>query len=127
MPHHMDELEAHFEAMQRRDDLAVADELIAELRTALGIERACLEASEALVRGMTSLNLKKEEEARSWRSVAERLETEMQELLAVCESEIGAQTSNSEHSDERLAAYAEGALRVAKGIAARIKQGAAAR
>ena len=44
----------------------------------------------------------------SW---AELLETEMQELLAACESESGAQTSNSQHSDRYLVAYAEGALR----------------
>lgn len=68
-----------------------------------------------------------EEEARSWRAVAERLETEMQDLLAACECEIRDQTHNRGTSDKRSAAYAEGALRVAKGIAARIKAGAAAR
>ncbi|CAO4152714.1 hypothetical protein DHODJN_18705 [Methylorubrum extorquens] len=60
----------------------------------------------------------------SW---AERLETEMQELLAACESESGAQTSNSQHSDRYLVAYAEGALRVPNSIAARIREKAAAR
>lgn len=67
------------------------------------------------------------EEARSWRAVAERLETEMQALLHACECEIRDQTHNRGDSDKRPAAYAEGALRVAKGIAAQIKAGAVAR
>lgn len=67
------------------------------------------------------------EEARSWRAVAERLEAEMRALLHACECEIRDQTHNRGDSDKRSAAYAEGALRVAKGIAARIKAGAAAR
>lgn len=68
-----------------------------------------------------------EEEARSWRSVAERLETEMQELLHACDCEIRDMTHNRTTSDKRSAAYAEGALRVAKGIAHRIREKAPAR
>lgn len=66
-------------------------------------------------------------EACSWRSVAERLETEMQELLHACDCEIRDQTNNRQHSDRQSAAYAEGALRVAKGIAHRIREKSAAR
>ncbi|SFM82319.1 hypothetical protein [Methylobacterium pseudosasicola] len=68
-----------------------------------------------------------QEEARSWRAVAERLETEMQELLRACDCEIRDQTNNRTASDKRSAAYAEGALRVAEGIAHRIREKAPAR
>lgn len=67
------------------------------------------------------------EEARSWRAVAERLETEMQDLLLSCDCEIRDQTNNRESRDKQSAAYAEGALRVAKGIAARIREKSAVR
>jgi hypothetical protein len=67
------------------------------------------------------------EDARSWRAVAERLETEIQELLHACDSEIRDQTNNRTASDKQSAAYAEGALRVAEGIARRIREKASAR
>lgn len=67
------------------------------------------------------------EDAGSWRRVAERLEAEAQELLSVCDCEIRDQTNNRQTSDRRSAAYAEGALRVAKSIAHRIREKSEAR
>jgi hypothetical protein len=67
------------------------------------------------------------ERCRSWQAVAERLETEMQDLLRACDCEIRDQTNNRTVSDKQSAAYAEGALRVANGIAARIREKSAAR
>lgn len=98
-PDHHAEMEAHADTLRRRDELDHADEIIAGLR----------------------------EEVRSWRRVAERLETETQELLSVCDCEIRDQTNNRQTSDKRSAAYAEGALRVANGIAHRIREKSEAR
>lgn len=79
------------------------------------------------VRGAIAEIAKLRERVRSWQSVAERLETEMQDLLHACDCEIRDQTNNRQHSDRQSAAYAEGALRVAKGIAHRIREKSAAR
>jgi hypothetical protein len=67
------------------------------------------------------------EAGRSWRRVAERLEGEIQDLLHACDCEIRDMTNNRNDPDKRSAAYAEGALRVAKGIAHRIREKSAAR
>lgn len=68
-----------------------------------------------------------QEDAASWRRVAERLEAETQELLTACDCEIRDMTHNRQTKDKQSAAYADGALRVAKGIAHRIREKSKAR
>ncbi len=156
-PDHHAEMEAHYAAgMERQEQKFAYDDALAEAKARLaeeieregwppsaeiliawGVGAGVRTASKPLLREIGDAReelsrlkcdaSRQAEEARSWRAVAERLETEMQDLLHACDCEIRDMTHNRNDSDKRSAAYAEGALRVAKGIAHRIREKAAAR
>lgn len=156
-PDHHAEMEAHYAAgMERQEQQFYYDDALAEAKARLaeqveregwppaaeiliawGVGAGVRTASKHLMREIGGAReelsrlkcdvSRQTEEARSWRAVAECLETEMRDLLHACDCEIRDMTHNRTTSDKRSAAYADGALRVAKGIAHRIREKSAAR